>query len=226
MPSKSIDMESPYERLYKKPPTYDHIRVFGSRCFPYLRDYSKNKFTKQTYLCVFIGCSSYHKGFRCLDSSINRVYISRHVIFDETIFPFDINKTNEVNSLGSLETTSFTDIDMWMKQEKRIKKTEVQVTGCSLQPSPRIFVEEVDPITNIIAQIEEGQEAAVDTTAQIEEGQEPTSNTLAGTADYTKEGLEHATDIVFPSQSQNSIVDEEMSIHQALKFPFRRNQKS
>lgn len=29
-----------------------------------------------------------HKGFKCLEVSTSRVYISRDVVFDETIFPF------------------------------------------------------------------------------------------------------------------------------------------
>jgi hypothetical protein len=29
-----------------------------------------------------------HKGFKCLDPSSGRVYISRDVVFDETVFPF------------------------------------------------------------------------------------------------------------------------------------------
>ena len=37
---------------------------------------------------MFLGYSSLHKGFICLEPSSGRVYISRDVIFDETIFPF------------------------------------------------------------------------------------------------------------------------------------------
>jgi len=37
--------------------------------------------------CIFIGYSSNHKGFQCLDPSSRRVYISRNVIFDEEQFP-------------------------------------------------------------------------------------------------------------------------------------------
>jgi hypothetical protein len=29
-----------------------------------------------------------HKGFKCLDASTGRIYISRDVVFDENIFPF------------------------------------------------------------------------------------------------------------------------------------------
>jgi hypothetical protein len=29
-----------------------------------------------------------HKGFKCLDLSIGRIYISRDVIFHESVFPF------------------------------------------------------------------------------------------------------------------------------------------
>lgn len=38
--------------------------------------------------CAFLGYSSLHKGYKCLDISTGCVYISRDVIFDENIFPF------------------------------------------------------------------------------------------------------------------------------------------
>jgi hypothetical protein len=37
---------------------------------------------------VFLGYSNQHKGFKCLDVSTGRVYISRDVVFDETVYPF------------------------------------------------------------------------------------------------------------------------------------------
>jgi hypothetical protein len=37
---------------------------------------------------VFVGYSNQHKGYKCLDPFSGQVYLSRDVIFDETVFPF------------------------------------------------------------------------------------------------------------------------------------------
>jgi hypothetical protein len=37
---------------------------------------------------VFLGYSSSHLGYRCLDLESGRVYVSRHVRFHECVFPF------------------------------------------------------------------------------------------------------------------------------------------
>lgn len=45
--------------------------------------------TSRSKQCAFLGYSNIHKGFKCLDISTGRVYISRDVVFDENIFPFE-----------------------------------------------------------------------------------------------------------------------------------------
>ena len=111
LPSKVLKMESPFFMLFKQYPEYRSLRIFGCQCFPYLRDYGKNKFSPKTYPCVFIGYSSLHKGYRCLHLSPKRVYISRHVIFNENCFPYANSLVKENHFQISIEMLSFSTLD-------------------------------------------------------------------------------------------------------------------
>ncbi|KAE8676646.1 hypothetical protein F3Y22_tig00111582pilonHSYRG00259 [Hibiscus syriacus] len=77
---------SPFEKLYNKKPDYQFLRVFGCQCFPCLRPFNLHKFDFISKLCVFLGYSPQHHGYQCLNES-GRVYISRHVVFNEYVFP-------------------------------------------------------------------------------------------------------------------------------------------
>jgi hypothetical protein len=87
-PSKVINFETHIERLYRVKPDYTSLRVFGCVCWPNLRPYNKHKLAFRSQECAFLGYSNLHKGFKCLDISTGRVYISRDVVFDENVFPF------------------------------------------------------------------------------------------------------------------------------------------
>lgn len=89
LPSRVIDYQTPLEKLFDAKPDYDQLRVFGCACWPNLRPYNTHKLSFRSKQCVFLGYSSMHKGFKCLDISTGRVYISRDVVFDETVFPFE-----------------------------------------------------------------------------------------------------------------------------------------
>lgn len=88
MPSKVIKNDSPLHRLFGTNPNYAFLKSFGCLCFPCLRSYNSHKLEFRSVPCVFIGYSPNHKGYKCLDSHTGRVYISRHVWFDEMVFPF------------------------------------------------------------------------------------------------------------------------------------------
>ncbi|KAK2984661.1 hypothetical protein RJ640_006644 [Escallonia rubra] len=69
-------------------PNYSFLRVFGCSCFPLLRPYHSRKFNFRSTPCVFLGYSPNHHAYRCLDKATGRIYIARHVRFNEDFFPF------------------------------------------------------------------------------------------------------------------------------------------
>ena len=88
VPSKVIHNETPLERLFNRKPEYSFLRTFGCACWPNLRPYNSHKLSFRSTRCAFLGYSNLHKGYKCLDISSGRIYISRDVAFDENIFPF------------------------------------------------------------------------------------------------------------------------------------------
>lgn len=79
---------SPLQHLFGQPPDYSHLQSFGCACFPFTRPYNSHKLYFKSKPCVFLGYSLDHLSYRCLDHQIGQVYISRHVVFDESSFPF------------------------------------------------------------------------------------------------------------------------------------------
>ena len=105
-------MASPYEQLYQKTPEYTSLRVLGCACYPYLRPYVHNKFDPKSLMCVFLGYSEQYKGYMCLYPPTGRVYLSRHVLFDETRFPFtDMYKNHLPQATSPL-------MQSWYKQSE------------------------------------------------------------------------------------------------------------
>jgi hypothetical protein len=87
LPSTACPAPTPHQALFGTPPRYDHLRVFGCACYPNTAAIAPHKLAPRSTLCVFLGYSPDHKGYRCFDLSSRRVLISRHVVFDESVFP-------------------------------------------------------------------------------------------------------------------------------------------
>lgn len=88
LPTPLLQGLSPFEKLFSKPPDYTLLRVFGCECFPNFPAKSSNKLSPRSVRCVFLGYAPHYKGYRCLDSKTGRVYVSRYVVFHESIFPY------------------------------------------------------------------------------------------------------------------------------------------
>ena len=102
LPFATRGFKSPWEVLFHHTPTYTLFKSFGCPCFPLLRPYSKHKLLPRSSECIFLGYASNSKGYLCLDPTTSRFHVSRHVIFDETTFPFrDITPPSSPTSTKS-----------------------------------------------------------------------------------------------------------------------------
>jgi histone deacetylase 1/2 len=88
LPSRVIDQETPFQRLFATDHDYGALRVFGCAYWPNLRPYNTKKLAFGSMQCVFLGYRPLHKGYKCLEIKSGQVYISRDVIFHEMQFPF------------------------------------------------------------------------------------------------------------------------------------------
>ncbi|KAD6795087.1 hypothetical protein E3N88_05983 [Mikania micrantha] len=108
LPTALLGNKSPFQLLYDKQPNYSGFRTFGCLTYPLLRDYAPNKLAPRSLPCVFIGYSAKYKGFKCLDLTTSRVYVTRHARFDENIFP--LANPNSSTPASSLKTSTFLDL--------------------------------------------------------------------------------------------------------------------
>ena len=72
IPSPVIQNQTLYERLFRSPPDYHHLRSFGSTCFV---------LEPRSSLCCFLGYGETQKGYRCYDPVSHRLRVSRNVVF-------------------------------------------------------------------------------------------------------------------------------------------------
>jgi len=134
LPTKTLDCATPHSVLFGTTLTYDHLRVFGCKCYPNLSATTPHKLAPRSALCVFLGYSAHHKGYRCLDLATNKVIISRHVVFDEASFPFAEQHPQPVSpaALEFLDSTDFVPAPVGPSQHPVLASTPPRCTGSSL----------------------------------------------------------------------------------------------
>ncbi|GJT62079.1 retrovirus-related pol polyprotein from transposon TNT 1-94 [Tanacetum coccineum] len=106
LPSRAINNKSPVELLYNKPPSLDNLKVIGYRA--HVHQNTTNKFENKAIPAVLVGYSNQQKRYILYDPKTHKTTTSRHVTFDENIFPFHITPQSTINHPNS--PSSFTPI--------------------------------------------------------------------------------------------------------------------
>lgn len=103
LPTKLLSWKTPFEMLYHKIPNYDVLKVFGCLCFATNNQPHKDKLAPKAITCIYLGFQAGIKGYKLYDLNKKRVFMTRDVIFHETIFPFtDSNFENKATGFPSL----------------------------------------------------------------------------------------------------------------------------
>lgn len=129
-PSTTLQNISPYKKLFNKQSSYKHLWVFGSLCYPHIP--TSHKLSPRSTPCIFLGYPSQHKGYRFLNLHTNMIIISRHVTFDETIFPYGSFTLNSTPSYTFLDTLYYPNPVASQFLSKPITSTPIT----SLDPTP------------------------------------------------------------------------------------------
>ena len=86
LPTPNLQNLTHWELFFYSTPDVTHLRTVGYACFPLLKPYNNHKLQPHTTSRIFLGYPAYTKGYICLDPVTSRIYISRHVLFNEIEF--------------------------------------------------------------------------------------------------------------------------------------------
>lgn len=91
--------------FFSTKPDYSNMKVFRCLFYPWLRPYAINKLEPRSSPCTFLG---YSKLYRCLNFHSQKFDISRHVLFDELVFPFAGPMSSITSSTAPISTPNST----------------------------------------------------------------------------------------------------------------------
>ena len=75
MPTPTIHLQTPYKKIFKSPPNYTKLKIFGCLCYSWLKSYNSHKLESNSKPCVFLGYSNTQSAYFCLNPNTSRVCV-------------------------------------------------------------------------------------------------------------------------------------------------------
>lgn len=163
--------KSIYEMLHETKSVYHSLRTFGCLCFPYTGPYNTHKLSFRTTPCTFLGYTSKQKGYKCMENK-GRVFVSRHVVFNEHVFPL-VEKENMTSSKACNPTTTLQLLPELIKQhiEEKDNESQHERTDATHAFSSKDPTEDIPDTHNNDNTSETNNDDNNDTTNEEEQGQ-------------------------------------------------------
>ena len=117
-PSKLLNGQTPFERLYLRSPPLTHLRVFGCLCYAHNQNHRGDKFDSRSVQGVFIGYPTGKKGWRVLNPDTGKIFVSRDVVFCETEFPYANRSILHTPNITPIADTSATPVNVSLQNEE------------------------------------------------------------------------------------------------------------
>lgn len=109
IPSTSLGNKSPFEKLYGKQPSFHHMRVIGSLCFA-TNLTKQDKLSPRAVRSALVGYGTTQKGYKLYDLENKTFFVSRDVVFLESVFPFKESITDQQNKLSTQDLFAYDDL--------------------------------------------------------------------------------------------------------------------
>ncbi|GJT50026.1 ribonuclease H-like domain-containing protein, partial [Tanacetum coccineum] len=97
LPTSVLNGKSPYDLVYNKHPSLNHLRSFGCLTYATFLN-SHDKFRSRSEKCVLVGYSNSKKGYKLWSLDNKQIIYLRDVKFFEDIFPFKQNNSTGINN--------------------------------------------------------------------------------------------------------------------------------
>ena len=146
----ALNNKSPFELLYNKQPSYDHLRIFGCPCYMSTLKQGRDTFQTRVVSYVILGYPHGKKANKVMTLDTHKFYTSKDVIFHEHIFPFSASTHPSLfpsslnNTVASFEPQLVQHHELASSQQPQVSENSNLNTNHDTQQSRR------SPITHKI----------------------------------------------------------------------------
>ena len=105
MPTQTLNLCSPYEKIFGSSPNYSKLKVFSCLYYLWLHPYTSHKLEPRSKPCIFFWYSLTQSAYLCYDPSTLKNFVSRHVKFIESIYLFKYTLPQDARPDSSTFTT-------------------------------------------------------------------------------------------------------------------------